>query len=270
MRGRRGPGAARLARRSSGSSRRPDRESGTTRRVRARHLSLRRPRHAAKAVRQRKIADRTRPSCQMSRAELVARRPCTARALPDGARRARPAIVLATFAYEHDTDEIGLTLELSAGNVRVMRHRALASSRPVSEVRRDLQTRFLSRRWSICGPASSRRRRRRGSPFRVRPMCGRVGAARPAHRLAAPPRPAGADPWTARPTGRTRPEDPRHGVRGGGARRGVLRRRPRSAACSPSRAALANASAWISTSSTARPRSFRVHPRAVRPARGEV
>ena len=40
--------------------------------------------------------------------------------------RAR-AIILATFAYEHDTDEIGREFELSAGNVRVIRHRALAS-----------------------------------------------------------------------------------------------------------------------------------------------
>jgi RNA polymerase sigma-70 factor (ECF subfamily) len=39
--------------------------------------------------------------------------------------RAR-AIVLATFAYEHDSDEIGRAFELSAGNVRVIRHRALA------------------------------------------------------------------------------------------------------------------------------------------------
>jgi RNA polymerase sigma-70 factor, ECF subfamily len=39
--------------------------------------------------------------------------------------RAR-AIVLATFAYEHDTDEIGRAFELSPGNVRVVRHRALA------------------------------------------------------------------------------------------------------------------------------------------------
>lgn len=38
--------------------------------------------------------------------------------------RAR-AIVLATFAYEHDTDEIGRAMELSPGNVRVIRHRAL-------------------------------------------------------------------------------------------------------------------------------------------------
>jgi RNA polymerase sigma-70 factor, ECF subfamily len=39
--------------------------------------------------------------------------------------RAR-AIVLATFAYEHDADEIARALELSSGNVRVIRHRALA------------------------------------------------------------------------------------------------------------------------------------------------
>lgn len=39
--------------------------------------------------------------------------------------RAR-AIILATFAYEQDSDEIGRALELSAGNVRVIRHRALA------------------------------------------------------------------------------------------------------------------------------------------------
>lgn len=40
--------------------------------------------------------------------------------------RAR-AIVLATFAYEHDTDEISRTFELTPGNVRVIRHRALAN-----------------------------------------------------------------------------------------------------------------------------------------------
>jgi RNA polymerase sigma-70 factor (ECF subfamily) len=44
------------------------------------------------------------------------------RALDERAR----AIVLATFAYEHDADEIGRELELSPGNVRVIRHRALA------------------------------------------------------------------------------------------------------------------------------------------------
>jgi RNA polymerase sigma-70 factor (ECF subfamily) len=36
------------------------------------------------------------------------------------------AIVIATFLHDRDTDEIGRALELSAGNVRVIRHRALA------------------------------------------------------------------------------------------------------------------------------------------------
>jgi RNA polymerase sigma-70 factor (ECF subfamily) len=39
--------------------------------------------------------------------------------------RAR-AIVLATFAYEHATEDIGRDMDLSPGNVRVIRHRALA------------------------------------------------------------------------------------------------------------------------------------------------
>jgi RNA polymerase sigma-70 factor (ECF subfamily) len=39
--------------------------------------------------------------------------------------RAR-VILVATFAYEQETDEISRALELSAGNVRVVRHRALA------------------------------------------------------------------------------------------------------------------------------------------------
>jgi RNA polymerase sigma-70 factor, ECF subfamily len=39
--------------------------------------------------------------------------------------RAR-AILMATFAYEQETDEIGRAMELSPGNVRVIRHRALA------------------------------------------------------------------------------------------------------------------------------------------------
>ncbi len=36
------------------------------------------------------------------------------------------AVVLATFLEDHDADEIGRTLSLTAGNVRVIRHRALA------------------------------------------------------------------------------------------------------------------------------------------------
>jgi RNA polymerase sigma-70 factor, ECF subfamily len=36
------------------------------------------------------------------------------------------AIVLGTFAYDRDADELGRALELSPGNVRVIRHRALA------------------------------------------------------------------------------------------------------------------------------------------------
>jgi RNA polymerase sigma-70 factor (ECF subfamily) len=36
------------------------------------------------------------------------------------------AVVLATFLEDHDADEIGHTLNLSPGNVRVIRHRALA------------------------------------------------------------------------------------------------------------------------------------------------
>jgi RNA polymerase sigma-70 factor, ECF subfamily len=36
------------------------------------------------------------------------------------------AIVLATFVYDRDADEIAQAFELSTGNVRVIRHRALA------------------------------------------------------------------------------------------------------------------------------------------------
>lgn len=36
------------------------------------------------------------------------------------------AVILATFAYDRDADEIGRAFELSVGNVRVIRHRALA------------------------------------------------------------------------------------------------------------------------------------------------
>ncbi|NUP05570.1 MAG: sigma-70 family RNA polymerase sigma factor [Polyangiaceae bacterium] len=36
------------------------------------------------------------------------------------------AVILATFAYDRDTEEIGRDLSLTAGNVRVIRHRALA------------------------------------------------------------------------------------------------------------------------------------------------
>lgn len=36
------------------------------------------------------------------------------------------AVVLATFVEDRDADEIGAALELSSGNVRVIRHRALA------------------------------------------------------------------------------------------------------------------------------------------------
>jgi len=35
------------------------------------------------------------------------------------------SIVIATFAYDRDADEIGRAFDLSAGNVRVIRHRAL-------------------------------------------------------------------------------------------------------------------------------------------------
>jgi RNA polymerase sigma-70 factor (ECF subfamily) len=35
------------------------------------------------------------------------------------------AIVLATFVHDHDADEIARTMQLSPGNVRVIRHRAL-------------------------------------------------------------------------------------------------------------------------------------------------
>lgn len=37
------------------------------------------------------------------------------------------AVVMATFAEDRTADEIAATLELTAGNVRVIRHRALAS-----------------------------------------------------------------------------------------------------------------------------------------------
>lgn len=36
------------------------------------------------------------------------------------------AVVLATFVEDRDADEIGLAMQLSPGNVRVIRHRALA------------------------------------------------------------------------------------------------------------------------------------------------
>src|SRR5262249_35190967 len=36
------------------------------------------------------------------------------------------AVVLATFLEDRDADEIGSAMQLSAGNVRVIRHRALA------------------------------------------------------------------------------------------------------------------------------------------------
>src|SRR5262245_8936337 len=36
------------------------------------------------------------------------------------------AVVIATFAYDRDADEIARAFDLSAGNVRVIRHRALA------------------------------------------------------------------------------------------------------------------------------------------------
>ena len=39
--------------------------------------------------------------------------------------RAR-AVVLATFVDERDADDVGRSMSLSAGNVRVIRHRALA------------------------------------------------------------------------------------------------------------------------------------------------
>jgi RNA polymerase sigma-70 factor (ECF subfamily) len=37
------------------------------------------------------------------------------------------AVIVATFVEDRDADEIGRSLELTAGNVRVIRHRALAS-----------------------------------------------------------------------------------------------------------------------------------------------
>lgn len=39
------------------------------------------------------------------------------------------AVVVATFIEDRDTEEIGATMQLSAGNVRVIRHRALAQLR---------------------------------------------------------------------------------------------------------------------------------------------
>ena len=39
------------------------------------------------------------------------------------------AVVVATFIEDRDSDEIGATMQLSAGNVRVIRHRALAQLR---------------------------------------------------------------------------------------------------------------------------------------------
>jgi RNA polymerase sigma-70 factor (ECF subfamily) len=36
------------------------------------------------------------------------------------------AVILATFLEDHDADEIGHTLNVTAGNVRMIRHRALA------------------------------------------------------------------------------------------------------------------------------------------------
>jgi RNA polymerase sigma-70 factor, ECF subfamily len=79
------------------------------------------------AARQRKIAEQSaallpegyEPSwSRVDRARLE-------RCLMELEERAR-AIVVATFAYEQDTGEIGRALELSPGNVRVVRHRALA------------------------------------------------------------------------------------------------------------------------------------------------
>ena len=79
------------------------------------------------AVRQRKIAEQNaallpegyEPS--WSRVDRGRLENC----LMELEERAR-AILLATFAYDQDTDEIGRALELSPGNVRVVRHRALA------------------------------------------------------------------------------------------------------------------------------------------------
>jgi RNA polymerase sigma-70 factor (ECF subfamily) len=52
-------------------------------------------------------------------------RPRLDRCLERLEERAR-AVVLATFVDERDADEIGRSMSLSAGNVRVIRHRALA------------------------------------------------------------------------------------------------------------------------------------------------
>jgi RNA polymerase sigma-70 factor (ECF subfamily) len=43
------------------------------------------------------------------------------------------AVIIATFIEDRDSDEIGATLQLSAGNVRVIRHRALARLRDCVE-----------------------------------------------------------------------------------------------------------------------------------------
>nr|MBA3452869.1 sigma-70 family RNA polymerase sigma factor [Deltaproteobacteria bacterium] len=43
------------------------------------------------------------------------------------------AVVVATFVEDRDADEIGATMQLSAGNVRVIRHRALARLRDCVE-----------------------------------------------------------------------------------------------------------------------------------------
>jgi RNA polymerase sigma-70 factor, ECF subfamily len=40
------------------------------------------------------------------------------------------AVLLASFVDDHDADEIGHALQLTPGNVRVIRHRALARLRP--------------------------------------------------------------------------------------------------------------------------------------------
>lgn len=81
----------------------------------------------------------------MRRGEARQRRVAERAALPDGYLPSYPgverrrlehclgeldtrdrSIVLASFVEDRDADEIGTTLKLTAGNVRVIRHRALA------------------------------------------------------------------------------------------------------------------------------------------------
>jgi RNA polymerase sigma-70 factor (ECF subfamily) len=80
------------------------------------------------AARQRRVAERAGaglPAAYEPGWESVDRR-----RLEHCLRELQPrdrAVVLATFLEDCDADEIGRTLQLSPGNVRVIRHRALAS-----------------------------------------------------------------------------------------------------------------------------------------------